>query len=154
MDTLTAIQQHGAYVARAEFNAAKTMRQTATIRTRGWGSAMYAVTFNLPYLTTRPIVSTGWVLISGYVPKFSDDPSPQYIPFEGVVVSVGVRSWVSHLDGQGHEVFTGANILIFVQTLTGGLDSAGEPASFDYTIEHDITFDGLAYRPVPQQVAS
>lgn len=152
-DTLTAMQQHAAYVARAEFNAAKTLSQTATITTQTYGQSFYTIDFDLPFLTTRPLVSTGWVLKGG-LPPFPLNPQPSLAPFMGIVVSAGVQAFLGSTDAQGRSVFIGARVIVFVQTLNGQMDSTGDPAEMDCIIDHDFTFTGLAYRPVPRQVAS
>jgi hypothetical protein len=195
-DTLTALQQHGAYVARSLFNAAKTTRQSAVIATRGSGNIVTPVTFDTPFLNERPIVNTGYVLLSGYDPSIpvspdvadtvnlttillageygvtyynsgeSDGPTPGGLEWalrrflRGIIVSVGVRSWVTKTDGQGNTVYTGANVLIFVSSLTGQAGSHADfgvnvpsPTSYITTIEHHIVFEGLSYNPVPQDVS-
>lgn len=149
-NTLTELLDHSSDIARAEFNAAKTTREGVVITTRGNGEIIAPITFETPYLKTRPLVSTGWSLLSGYTPPppITDGIVPLF------VVTCGIRSWITHLDGQGNAVFTGANVLISVVAQTGVLDSSGVPVYYDYTIEHHVSFLGLSYTPIPMDVAT
>lgn len=149
-DTLTQILDHNSNIARSEFNAAKTTREGLIITTRGNGELITKVSFETPFLKTRPLIATGWSLLSGFVPV----PPPTSGRIPPFIVTAGIRSWVTHVDGQGNAVYDGAYVLIFVDAETGATDSSGEPVYYDYTIEHHVTFEGLSYFPVPMEPAT